>query len=718
MIAIITEKPSQARNFAKALGGSKGTFDGKEYEIVPARGHLYEFVDPDKQVPSDRAAAYHSWAVGNLPWDESEFSWKRAKKKDTAAVLKTLKDVLSRSSSIFLGGDVDPSGEGGLISIEIMEELKIRSKEVRRMYFYDESPKSIQDAFRNAKLIPSVYQHDEYLKAIYRTKFDFLTMQFTRLATAYGDGRSVLRQGRLKSAMVLITGDGLKAVAAYKKIPFYQNRFRDENGNMYTSKDEPSFPDKSQVPQTYSQGHITVDKKELKHTAPPRLLDLAGLSSMLASRGIKAKEVLDTYQKMYESSIVSYPRSEDKTITPEQFDELLPLCNKIAAVVGVDPALLTHKSHRKTHVKVGGAHGANRPGTNVPNSLQSLASYGSCAPVIYEVLARNYLAMLCEDYDYESQSGHVTEYPSFIGTTSVPVKQGWKQVFQSGDDDDVDGKGLGTTATPFVHEGFPPKPPTPTMKWLMKQLEAHDVGTGATRTSTYSEVTNEKTKYPLMKETRGKLSLTQFGEMSYRLLPGTHIGSLDLTEEVQNDMRLIAEGKLNGDEALKKIQRYVIEDRETMSKNGETMRKELGVMPQNNAERWSGTWNGQQVSFKREWSGHRFTDEECQKLCDGETISIYGLKSKSGSEYGVTGKLSKQSYNGHEYVGFERLGFASENDGHVPAQWCGHKFTQDEISLLEMNKEVYIEGFVSKKTGKTFNAKVVFEDGKIVPKFN
>lgn len=34
------------------------------------------------------------------------------------------------------------------------------------------------------------------------------------------------------------------------------------------------------------------------------------------------------------------------------------------------------------------------------------------------------------------------------------------------------------------------------MKWLMKQLEKRDVGTGATRTSAYSEVTNDKAKYP------------------------------------------------------------------------------------------------------------------------------------------------------------------------------------------------------------------------------
>ncbi|WP_405941336.1 hypothetical protein [Streptomyces sp. NBC_00207] len=80
------------------------------------------------------------------------------------------------------------------------------------------------------------------------------------------------------------------------------------------------------------------------------------------------------------------------------------------------------------------------------------------------------------------------------------------------------------------------------MKWLMKQLEKRDVGTGATRTSAYSEVTNDKAKYPLLTEKGRKLRPAQAGEMSWRLLPGMRIGDLGLTEKVYADMRDIAAG--------------------------------------------------------------------------------------------------------------------------------------------------------------------------------
>ena len=87
--------------------------------------------------------------------------------------------------------------------------------------------------------------------------------------------------------------------------------------------------------------------------------------------------------------MVSYPRTADKTITFEQFYELAPLVDRIAHLVGVDTALLTHREPRPSHVKNQGSHGANRPGTNVPASLESLEKYGPGAKQIYTILVRD-----------------------------------------------------------------------------------------------------------------------------------------------------------------------------------------------------------------------------------------------------------------------------------------------------------------------------------------
>ena len=724
MVGILCEKPSAARNFAKALGGMRGKFNEEQYMIVNSVGHVYELKKPAEQVSADLQDKYKSWDINNLPWNETDFKWFYEKKEKTGDIIKSIKDGLSKCDEIVIATDVDPSGEGFLLAAEILLELKLDKKKISRMYFIDESEKEIRKAFLNRVIVSDIQKDKEYIMAYYRTRWDFISMQWTRMALAFSDGKSVLRQGRLKSAMVEIVGDQLKKIEEYKPIPFFQNQFKDENGVIYRSKDEPTYPTKEEVPKIYTDSPVKLDAKERKQSAPPKLLDLASLAARLAPKGFRSKEVLDTYQKMYESQVVSYPRTEDKTITPEQFNDLLPLVDKIASVVGVDTSLLTHRTARKTHVKTGGSHGANRPGSNVPDSLDSLNVYGRCAKDIYKVLALNYLAMLAEDYEYELQKAHVEKYPKFIGSAKVPKVMGWKQIFDTDDDKDEDenAKGVGSHAEPYIYEGVNPKPKTPTMKWLMAQLEKAGVGTGATRTSTYSEVTSEKAQFPLMKDTKGKISMTQYGSMSYELLPNTHIGDLSITKKVEEDMKAIAAGKASPEECLHNIQNLIRDDIVTMQENGGNMRKKLGVGAGNQEkEKYTGIWNGKEVSFNRVLSDYRFSDEECEALLAGNEIVVNGVTGKSGRKLNVKGHLEEQEYKGHSYVGFRATAFADNTDTgfEQPEKYTGkwkkkevsfnrkfadYRFSDEECETLLAGNEISVYG-VTGKSGNKLNVK-------------
>lgn len=699
MIGILTEKPSAAKNFATALGGMTGTYNGEQYRITVSHGHLYGLALPKEQVSSDKQEKYSKWSISNLPWDINDLQWKKTEKKGASETLGKIENDLSDCDEIIIATDDDPTGEGELLAWEILDGLGLRGIPTSRMYFEDEAPKSIQKAFTSRKKLPDMENDPDYKKAYFRERWDFTSMQFTRIATIEGDGKTVIRVGRLKSAMVVLVGDQLKAIKNYKKIPFYENRFKDENGVTYSNPEEPRFEKNEDVPRIYKESDVVVDSKETKHTPPRKLIDLATLSSMLAAKGIPAQTTLDTYQKMYEDHIVSYPRTEDKKITPEQFNELLPLTDSIADVVGVDKSLLTHRTPRNTHIKTGMAHGANRPGTTVPESLDSLKEkYGTAAPLIYDILAKSYLAMLAEDYEYEAQKGHVKDYPKFTGSANIPLKMGWKLVFSDSDDTDEDEnkKGLGTHAQPFVYEGFPPKPAAPTMKWLMKQLEKRNVGTGATRASIYAEITKKADKYnvPLLKDTKGKISMTEYGDMAYTLLPGTHIGDLSLTEHVYDEMKGVAEGTLDADACLEEISGYVVDDIKTMTENGRNIQKKSDV------ERYKCIWNGNEASFKREWNGRRFTDEECEALAGGQHIEFH-MNNQSGDDCIVGGALGIKEYKGKNYLCFcydrfentnpekERYTCLYNGEKRSFARvWCGHRFTDEECDHLVHGYEI------------------------------
>lgn len=123
---------------------------------------------------------------------------------------------------------------------------------------------------------------------------------------------------------------------------------------------------------------------------------------------------------------------------------------------------------------------------------------------------------------------------------------------------------------------------------------------------------------------------------------------------------------------------------------------------------------GKPVRPKRVWGGHRFTDEECQKLLNGEEITFTAL-TKNNSEFEATGSLGESEFNGHSYWGFQL------NTHAFPREWCKHVFTDDEKTMLENGERCHISGCES-KSGKTFDVDVTWEETesgyKIVPHFN
>ena len=682
MQCILCEKPSAAKNYATALGGMRGTFNGKQYEIVNSVGHIFSFLPDEKQVIPELSEKYKSWDLENLPWNLDEIAFRKALNSKFKDTFDKIKNVAERCDEFVIATDDDPTGEGTLLANEIIEALRLKDVHYYRSFHVDESPKEIQKAMTNLKDLGFNPKTDpDYIKSDFRSKWDFLSIKWTRIFTKLSDnGFSVLRQGRLKSYMVWAVGEQIRLVNEYKKVPYYQNRFKDENDNIYSSKNEEQYKKKEDVPNKYKNSEVVIDGEETKYKAPPALYDLNMLSASLAPKGFTSKQVLDVYQKMYENHIVSYPRTEDKTITPEQFNEFLAIADKVADVVGVDKTLLCNRSPRKTHVVASGSHGANRPSKNVPNSLDEIKkNYGECGSLIYQFVARNSLAMLCEDYEYIHQTGHVKDYPDFIGSTNIPINLGYKKIFN--DEKDENYKELGKTATPFIYEGFPPKPVWPTAKWLANLLKKNDVGTGATRASIYGDVTDPKAKYPLLTDKKGKIDMTTYGAMSHTLLKGTHIADVKLTEKLQAQMREVAKGA-DAQEFLKQVSSLVTDDIEIVKKNSKTIIQEapkcvcpicgsplkeinMGfVCSKNNKQDNACTF----VIWKNTY-GANLTNKEIEEIINSKrTSEPVNLTSKAGKKYKAHLKLE----NGKVVPEF-----AEPEKFPVPCPSCGKELTSN-----------------------------------------
>ncbi len=738
---LLAEKPSAAKNFAKALGGMKGTFNGIPYMIQTLYGHMLEYVEPHEMVDPSEKDLFYAWTPANIPWDISKLNWKKkpqvttnpatGKTTSKSAAIIDVKKAAANASAIIIATDKDPSGEGQLIGWEVIQTIGWKG-DVKRLYFIDESEKELQKGFMNIEDLPHYSKDGEYVKADVRSRWDFISMQLTRLSTHVAREKGydfVVRQGRLKSVMVKLVADQLSLVQAYEKKPYFEVKYVDESKNVFARiyEDDDTFRFDNKAAATsdlasYSSSTIIVDGTTQKETVPGKLLDLGGLASILGTKGFKAKEVLSTYQKMYEDRLVSYPRTEDTVISMEQFKEMLPLIDQIAGIIGADKSLLTHRMPRKTHVKDGGAHGANRPGLVVPASLDALTSYGPSAKAIYELLAKNFLAMFGENYVYNSIKAHIEKHPAFTSVITVPIDLGFKAIFDADketsdiQDDENISTGFGTQGIPIVTEGVNKKPQHPTHKWLEKQLSRYEVGTGATRVSTLSEVTNGKTA--LLTDTRGKLDLTQVGSVSAVLLNGSYIGDPKVTEQLFKSMAAVGTFKMSTKEVLSTATSLILHDKKVFYMNAENLYAAAGkpkteMAPIVQKEKTTGIYIplDKEVTFNREWNGYRFSDQEIRQLLTGNTITISGKHPASGTPFTTSGKLGEGSYKGNKFWGFQREEKSSNEytakNAPFPMSWSGYTFKQVDEQVLRSGGKLTIQAIGSNK--KPYSVDVTFE---------
>lgn len=121
-------------------------------------------------------------------------------------------------------------------------------------------------------------------------------------------------------------------------------------------------------------------------------------------------------------------------------------------------------------------------------------------------------------------------------------------------------------------------------------------------------------------------------------------------------------------------------------------------------EQYTGVYRGMKISFNRVWSGHRFTDDECKKLLNGDMITI-SATNKNGQEYQVSGTLESQ-----EYQNFKFWGFKPNFRKSIPEVFNGHRFSKHEIEELKSGMEVYVSDLFSRKKNKTYKAFLSFNE--------
>lgn len=767
-LLILNEKKSQAEKFADYLGGMSGEFEGNHYDIVYAAGHLLQLKAPGEMVDPKLAAKYSDWQnLDNFPWNPLDLKWSKTVINSKKKYISNIQENLSGHDVIVIASDNDPSGEGDVLGWEIIDYLNWKNEVWRIRFKGDDSANYVIDALHKPEKSTIKEQDSQgiLVKGKSRQRFDFLTgLEESRIATelareqGYGNKGKALSIGRLQTYITSLVDQQNRARASYVKKPFYEIRYKDTNGNTfkrdYQEDDTWRFADKNLAEQdlmNYSQDQVIVDSTVEKRKQPPKLVNLADLGKIF-QKEYTTEQITDTYQKMYDDKIVSYPRTEDNAITIDDFNELLPYADKIATVVGIDPQLLRHKDPRKKFIIKSEDHGANRPTKLVPQSLEEVESkYGKCGRDIYEGVAKSYLAMLAEDYVYTQIKAHIANHPDFTSTINVPKELNYKLIFNEADLSEEQQSGQQTknfaeNASPEVYQGTNTPPSKPTLTFILNNLDKWNLGTGATKMQTISKLQaigkENKNVIPQLKVVKGVFEVTGTGALIACLAKDTYLSSGKITKRLQDILNEIKADPAKKDMVYSVAEKTIEHDKAIMIKNASLLKQDIQVKKLAGdlkaIERFSGVFvptnekiNPSVIIF----DGHKTTIEEQQKALAGEKITY--LMDRFGKKEEHTAYLAEQTYKskkiGKEIIKIDwKVEFPEDTD-HIKGlylplgkeikfkkEYGRHIFNKEEAAKLLAGEEISFEA--TDKQGKSFSVtgkltEQEFRDGRHKVKF-
>lgn len=701
-LLIIAEKATAAENFSKALGGSSGTFEGDTYVIVNLFGHILAHETPEKVAYPDKAQVVGPFNhIENLPWDYRWFDFDKRvvppqKRSGALPIIQSIKEYIREGYIPVIACDLDAMGEGDLLAQEVLTYIGYKGK-VYREYHVDETPKKFTKALRERKDVTN--RNDGLTAATTRMTMDFLTQQLTRVATVtiQEQGYRLPRPvpvGRLQSVIMHLVGDQIQAIKNYKPSSVWESRYNLDDVLILTNPDVEQFPTK----EAWKPGNLPLEAtvKEVKvtpgRTAPPKALSLTDLSKLMASKGLPSKRTMELAQAMYDKAVLSYPRTEDDFITPEQFQEMLPMVNDIIRLLGLSPEVFTHRSPRSTHVKEGGSHGALRPGINLPNSLDSLdVTFGKGASMVYKLVSERFLMMFLEDTEWVRHDYETTDTPVvFKGSLRIITKKGVTDPDENTDDISTKLPDTSHKAKLYAHEVKSVPPKKPTESWILGQLKKHRVGTASTQTPTVARMIGVDNNAPLVrgKKTTDPLALSPIGSVGYQVAKGISLGTPECTRDYESKIKQVIKGETTQDAVFTGFTDVMRKDVEIIKHLPFDL---SGLGFPMTAKKVEGVWKGVKISIPESCNGYTFTPEELDILFNGGSVSFTG-KDFNGKPVSTSVMLGYVSYKGKQYVGFHDAnyyyGIWNGQEIKFKRSFMGYRFTDEECEKLLRDEKI------------------------------
>lgn len=429
----IAEKPSVAREFAKALNmdfkNQDGYMEAPQAVVTWCVGHLVTMSYPEVYDQK-----YKKWSLATLPFLPEKFKYEVI--SGVKKQYKIVAGLLNRRDVERIYVCTDSGREGEYIYRLVERQANVKGKERRRVWIDSQTEEEILRGIREAK---DLSEYDNLCESAYlRAKEDYLMgINFSRLLSLkYGNAISnflgtkytVISVGRVMTCVQGMVVRREREIREFVKTPFYrvlstldihknpvEGEWRATEGSAYFQspklyKDN-GFKEKKdaqkliedltneKLPEEWKAVVDSIEKKkETKN--PPLLYNLAELQNDCSRLfKISPDQTLQIAQELYEKKLVTYPRTDARVLSSAVAKEIH---KNIAGLKGIPSVkdfadeILTKETFKKiektryVNDKQITDHYAIIP---TGQGISAVRSLNSTAVHVFEVIVRRFLSI-------------------------------------------------------------------------------------------------------------------------------------------------------------------------------------------------------------------------------------------------------------------------------------------------------------------------------------
>lgn len=438
----IAEKPSVAREFAKALGvkgadnagGKDGFIETADSVITWCVGHLVTMSYPDAYDP-----ALKKWSMDTIPFVPTEYKYDiiDAAKKQFNVVQR----LLNREDVGCIYVCTDSGREGEYIYRLVDQMAGVSSdKAKKRVWIDSQTEEEILRGIREAKdlsyydnLSDSAYlrAQEDYLMGINFSRA--LTLKYSYTVKKYlGADKCVIAVGRVMTCVLGMIVKREREIREFVPTPFYrvvasldgfEAEWRAVQGSAYFEspllyKENGFLKEESArelIARLSAETPVTLKvnkvEKKIEKKSPPMLYNLAELQNDCSRLfKISPSDTLAIVQELYEKKLVTYPRTDARVLSTAVSKEIyknISGLKKYPSLAEFADNIINQGGYKNVakskyvNDKLITDHYAIIP---TGQGFGALNSVSDTAKSVYDIIARRFLSIFYPAAEYEKVS--------------------------------------------------------------------------------------------------------------------------------------------------------------------------------------------------------------------------------------------------------------------------------------------------------------------------